>query len=279
MDSRNRPTDSGDEAKVLWFISNRLIFAYLHSECRMRKMPLQSTKRRLAMHKLKLEEHSSLLQQVYEAILNAICDGRLLPGERLGHERLAEMLDVSRQPVSHALALLKEQGFVCRSGRRGLVVAPLEVDFVRSLYEYRAAIDLLAAGKAADACTPASAAEGKHIIQQGKAASESQVLAESIRLDSAFHQWIYELASNRILTETMNHYWKHMRRVISAVLSIDKFWPQMLWAEHDAIWSAISDGNRELAEHLARAHVEKASEALCEKLTLITTSQRTAGGV
>ena len=226
----------------------------------------------------KLPEQSTLVQQVHEAILDAICDGQLLPSERLGHEAIAAMLDVSRQPVSHALALLEAQGFACRSGRRGLVVAPLEVDFVRSLYEYRAAIDLLATGKAATNCTLELADEGKRILREAKAACDSGALAKSIRLDSAFHLWIYELASNPILTETMTHYWKHMRRVMSAVVSLDKFWPQMLWEEHDAIWSAIAAGNRELAEHLARAHVEKASEALCEQLRLITTSQRAGTG-
>ena len=99
------------------------------------------------MHKLHVQPR--MMEQVYGTILDAICDGRLAPGERLAQEGIAEKLNVSRQPVGQALMLLKSQGFVCKSGRRGLMVSPLEEDFVRSLYEFRCALDRLAARLAA----------------------------------------------------------------------------------------------------------------------------------
>jgi len=50
-------------------------------------------------------------------------------------------LNVSRQPVLQALLLLRKQGFVRETGRRGLVVAELDPRFIGQLYEVRAALD------------------------------------------------------------------------------------------------------------------------------------------
>ena len=40
-----------------------------------------------------------------------------------------------------ALVLLEVQGFVRETGRRGVVVAPLDPDFICHLYEVRSALD------------------------------------------------------------------------------------------------------------------------------------------
>jgi DNA-binding GntR family transcriptional regulator len=38
-------------------------------------------------------------EQVYQTLLDAICDGSLAPGEHLVQEQIAAKLGVSRQPV------------------------------------------------------------------------------------------------------------------------------------------------------------------------------------
>lgn len=47
----------------------------------------------------------SLYEQIQGSILEAICGGPLRPGDRLNHDELAEPVNVSRQPVTHALRL------------------------------------------------------------------------------------------------------------------------------------------------------------------------------
>src|SRR5947209_3070379 len=63
-----------------------------------------------------------LIDQAYERLVEAIADGTLAPGQRIRQEELAAMLGVSRQPVSHALQLLKRQRLVEETGKRGLAV-------------------------------------------------------------------------------------------------------------------------------------------------------------
>jgi DNA-binding GntR family transcriptional regulator len=220
----------------------------------------------------------ALADQAYKIVLEAICGGRYALGERLSQAKIAQSLNVSRQPVLQALGLLKSQGFLCSAGRRGLMVAPLDPDFLADLYEYRAAIDPLTAGKAARLCTPDRAAEGCRILGQGDEARKFASLIDLSLADMSFHHWVYLVAGNRTVIETMNYYWNHTRHAMCAVLSMDDDWPNRVWREHAAIYAAIVDRNVELAEHLARAHVERASGALCDGLRLKLRDRSGAAG-
>src|SRR4051794_27819978 len=92
-----------------------------------------------------------LIDQVYDRLVEAIADGTLAPGQRVRQEQLAELLGVSRQPVSHALQLLKRQRLVEEHGKRGLVIAAIDADRIEALYQVRAVLDALAARQAAAA--------------------------------------------------------------------------------------------------------------------------------
>lgn len=203
----------------------------------------------------------TMLEQVYEAILNAICDGTLQSGERLTLESVAAKLNVSRQPVGQALLLLKSQEFVCDAGRRGLMVAPLEPDFVRTIYQLRSALDQLAAKLAAKNADAAAIAVGREMLRAGERAMAAGSLDKLIAADMDFHRFIYELSGNRLIADTMNLYWKHLRRVMSVVIRKQSY-RKTIWAEHRAILEAIAAGKAEQAGKLAQHHVEAAAESL-----------------
>ena len=66
-----------------------------------------------------LDPQPALIDRAYERLVGAIADGTLAPGRRIRQEELGRMLGVSRQPVGHALQLLKQQRLVEENGRRG----------------------------------------------------------------------------------------------------------------------------------------------------------------
>ncbi|MES2172302.1 MAG: GntR family transcriptional regulator [Actinomycetota bacterium] len=61
---------------------------------------------------------SPVVNSVYETILSAVHEGRLLPGERISDSALAEQLGVSRTPVREALQRLRDIGIVEASASR-----------------------------------------------------------------------------------------------------------------------------------------------------------------
>src|ERR687884_149707 len=98
----------------------------------------------MAAQLLRLDAAPDLVDRVYGSLLAAISDGSLAPGERITQEDIAQQLAVSRQPVLQALRLLKKDGFVQDAPGRGVLVAPLDVAWMRSIYQVRGALDALA---------------------------------------------------------------------------------------------------------------------------------------
>jgi DNA-binding GntR family transcriptional regulator len=104
---------------------------------------------------IKLETTPDLVDQVWRALLDAICDGSLPPGARLTQEEIAEQLAVSRQPVLQALRLLKKDGLLMDAPGRGVCVSPLDGQHLLRIYQVRGALDALAADLAAQQrCQP-----------------------------------------------------------------------------------------------------------------------------
>jgi DNA-binding GntR family transcriptional regulator len=200
----------------------------------------------------------TIVDQVYRAILDAICDGTLSPGERLTQEGIARKLDVSRQPVNQALMLLRKQRFVIEAGRRGLMVAPLDRDFVRWIYELRLGIEPIAAGLAARLASASEIERATALVAAGRAALREGALAALIGADMAFHSWIYAASGNRLFVDTMEGLWHHLRRAMREVL-LRRDYRKAVWHEHEQLWRAIAAHDAEAAAALVSAHLRNAA--------------------
>src|SRR5690606_30222246 len=220
-----------------------------------------------------LPRQSTIFDAVYEAIRDSICDGDLAPGERITQDNIADRLGVSRQPVGQALILLKAQGFVSDAGRRGVVVAPLDAQSVRDIYAIRGALDSLAARLAARRGPDGAARkDGARLIADGRAAvADGASLSTLVRADMAFHEFIYELSGNALIHQSLLTHWQHLRRVMASVIENTTYLDRM-WQEHEAILEAIAAGDEARAAELSQSHVERASQALQERLAVVSGS-------
>ena len=149
----------------------------------------------------------ALAEQVYQAILDEICSGRLAPGTHLKQEELAERLGVSRQPVQQAMALLKADGLVEDVGKRGLRVSPLDIDPMHHHYEVRALLDGLAARNVAVRIASGSWSQDfekqvRTILAAGRQAVTNGDVPDMVRQDEAFHQLFYAVSGNPLLAQT-----------------------------------------------------------------------------
>jgi DNA-binding GntR family transcriptional regulator len=201
-----------------------------------------------------LQQPKSLVDQAYEVILNALCDGTLRPDERLTQEEIAARLNVSRQPVTHALAVLKAQGFVTPSGRRGLVVTPIKPAFFEAIYQLRSAVEPLAVSLAIPRLDKAAIVAGREIISRGRSMVANNDAAGGLQADIDFHAFIYELSGNSLIADSMRLHWHHLRRAMSQVLA----YPGMsaaVWQEHENILDAMAAGDAENASRLVRSHL------------------------
>jgi DNA-binding GntR family transcriptional regulator len=221
----------------------------------------------------RLALHLPLADRVYRAILDAICDGELASGQRIIQDEIAAQLDVSRQPVLQALRLLKSQGFVRDSGRRGLIVSSLDPTFIVHLYEVRSALDGAACRAAAARGRADARLWGPKLIAEGRAAVRSGSIAEMIAADMRFHLFLHELSGNPLIAETAALHWQHIRRVMGGYLRRYRA-RQAIWDEHAAILDAVVRGDSEAAGRLARRHAEAAIANLLRSMAAEETQRK-----
>jgi DNA-binding GntR family transcriptional regulator len=209
-----------------------------------------------------------LTERIHDAVLEAICSGELKAGTRLTQEELAQKFGVSRQPVLQAMMLLRREGFLIEAGRKGVQVAPLDMQQVRNLYVVRAALDGAAARLAAARYTPELVYRGRLLLDVGRRAGTSGNVPAAIEADIDFHLFVYEASGNPLIGETAQPHWQHLRRVMAAALSESDL-RVSVWDEHEGILRALEAGQVDEAEALCRGHAEQMADILTGRLKVV----------
>ena len=162
----------------------------------------------------------SRVEQVYDAIVEEICTGRLAPGTPLRQELLAERFHVSRHPVQQALLLLKNHGLPARvrpprpagdtswtrsgsatstSCARCWTATPREPPATRISAEgLQRGHDLVVAGRRA-------------------APRRARTSPEMITADVEFHRLLVHELGNPLLVESTAVIWRNVQRVMGEV--------------------------------------------------------------
>lgn len=212
----------------------------------------------------------SLIDTTYDRLVDAIATDRLPPGARLNQRDLADQLMVSRQPISHALHRLKAAGLAVESGRKGLVVAPVDTARLTDLYDLRAEIEGLVAERAA-AKVAGGKADAEEIdrletmLAAGTRIDGTTPILDCITADVAFHLCLYRLCGSAVISETIEPLWPHFRRSMGRALSLEGH-RRVSWRGHEAIATAILAGQPEAAREAMRAHIRTARETTLGRL-------------
>jgi DNA-binding GntR family transcriptional regulator len=227
--------------------------------------PLKNDQNNRCLVKI-LSVQPKLVEQVHEAILLEISSGKLAPGSRIIQEQIASELGVSRQPVQQALLLLRNQGVLSDAPGRGLIVAPLDPDYIRHMYDVRAVIEGLAFRKAALNNADLAKRDGPAFITKGRQAAQTGSVSELIAADMAFHHFVYSLSENLLVAPAMDAHWTYTQRVMGEVLMLDEK-PRDIWDQHEALLAAIIRGDGEAAEAHAREHILAAADFIIERIS------------
>ncbi|EWS58711.1 putative HTH-type transcriptional regulator YdfH [Methylibium sp. T29-B] len=212
-----------------------------------------------------LTTRPNLLEQVRDAILAEIASGVFAPGDRIIQTEIAHGFGVSRQPVQQALAMLRNQGVLQDAPGRGLVVAPLDPDYVRHMYDIRASIEGVAARRAAELSAEQAARRGPALIKAGRRAVAQLAFAKMIDADMKFHEFIYGLSGNPLIRPTLETHLTYTQRVMGEVLIRDES-SKAIWDQHEDILQAIARGDGDRSEALMRSHLMKAAAVMVERL-------------
>lgn len=201
--------------------------------------------------------------QVAEHLKAEILSGRRAPGDKLRQVEIAQALGVSTTPVREALATLQREGLVRLHPQRGAVVFLPSVADLREHYEIRAALESLAAAKAAERFEKPWAPPLQALIEEMWAGPPA---SRYIELNQRFHTTLYEHSGRPQLVAMI----AALRDASSAYLHIyrarDDFPAGRLDLEHRAILSACLARNPERAAAATRVHLENTVEHVAARL-------------
>lgn len=204
-----------------------------------------------------IEHHKSLTEQTHDILLNAICSGEFEPGERLNQDEIATRLKVSRQPVNSAISLLKANGFVEDTGRRGVVVSRISFEQFRSIYEFRSTVEPFSIRLAHERKPAEAHQQAQAMLDRGWDAVRSNDPQLQITVDFEFHEMIYTWACNDTIQTTMRTNWHHIRRSMAVVVR-GAVSAETSWSEHAKIIDALMRGDVDYAEEAMRSHINRA---------------------
>ncbi|MGQ9497394.1 MAG: GntR family transcriptional regulator [Desulfotomaculales bacterium] len=208
-----------------------------------------------------LDTYKPLRELVFESLREAIIQGRLKPGERLMELTLAEELGVSRTPVREAIRKLELEGFVIMVPRKGAYVSGITEKDINDVFEVRAALEALAAGLAAERITEEELDELERSLVRLAEASVAGDIDAVVEQDTKFHDLIYRASRNERLIQIVSNLQDQIQRFRLATLSRPGRTRRAV-EEHKKIVEAIAERNVELAQQLAREHIENAEANL-----------------
>ncbi|MBH3373508.1 GntR family transcriptional regulator [Pseudomonas juntendi] len=197
---------------------------------------------------------------IYERILNAVMEHRLIPGTKLVEEKLASVFEVNRTRIREVLARLAHEGVVTTIPNRGAFVASPSVEEARHIFNARRILE-----PALIRTLVAHAGENQitqlydHVALE-RAARENNDKRAVIRLSGEFHLRIAEMVGSPPLL-------KLMRELSSLTCLIILLYdapnvPACPNHEHLEIVNAIKSGETEEAVRLVIEHLNHIENTL-----------------
>jgi len=184
--------------------------------------------------------------------------GHFRPGERLTEDRLAELYGVSRVPVREALRTLESEGFVRIAAYSGTFVAELSDVEAEDLLEVRAAIEVLAARRAAERRTAPQLVQMRAVLAKARPALGAGDFDRLVDLNGRFHLLVAQASGNASIHQLLDQ----LRAKIEWVYAADvRQRAAASWREHEALLAAVDAGDADEAGRLTEDHIRNARAA------------------
>jgi DNA-binding GntR family transcriptional regulator len=197
---------------------------------------------------------------VYDALSEAIVEGKLPSGERLRETQMAEALGVSRTPVREAFARLKQQRLLRSDASGAYYVAEWDRKTLWETATLRAALESLAFSLAPQNLSPEDFDHLEGIIQQMGVMDADPSGGDYKRMalfDFEFHTYIWSRTGHDLLEQALEnikpqaHYYMYLTRKTG----------QTDYAEqHHKLVEFLKQGDRSRANEVMLDHILPSGE-------------------
>jgi DNA-binding GntR family transcriptional regulator len=203
-------------------------------------------------------------ERVYQALKHRILAGMLEPGSRLVELQLATEFAVSRTPVREALKRLTAEGLITVDPVRGIVVSDVDARELEEIFVVREVLDGLAARLAAGRVSSTDLTKLHLLMDMMRDAVRSGQWEGMVQANIKFHDVLHQAAGNERLRHLTRNLLDFVRRFSNEAFASQERSAEVL-AEHEEIIKAMEARDPDLAEKVARRHVESAREYITSR--------------
>lgn len=190
-----------------------------------------------------------------------ILAGELKLGLRLTLSALGERYGSSHMPVREALRDLHGEGLIVLEPNAGARVRGVTVGFIDALFEMRAAMEALAARRAAERISPAELAGLQAAEDRLEEHARMREIYQVIDANRGFHSVIHRAADNSYAAELANQH----SPLLGALWRRFGYGDERLdgvISDHRQMIQLLAERDGQSAAQVAAAHVAKAKAAL-----------------
>jgi DNA-binding GntR family transcriptional regulator len=203
----------------------------------------------------------SRIAHAYEAVQEAIVEGRYKPDERLTEIGLAQSLGVSRSTLRAALVRLHYEGYLTLEPNRGAKVRAFTPTEAIEILQVRETLEAMAASLAAVNAFEDELAVLESIVVRMADVVDHRDRASYQRLNREFHATVVTASRNITLARTLAA--TRYPLVMGQFRSLASTHPRAeSLKEHRAILVALRARDASAAERMMRLHVSAARNAL-----------------
>ena len=207
-------------------------------------------------------EYLPLRDVVFNTLRDAILTGKLVPGERLMENQLAEKLGVSRTPVREALRMLELENLVELVPRKGAQVLDMSEKDITNILEVRSALEGLATSLACKKMTKEDLQQLKNMeVDFEKAVADNDV-DHFVDIDEDFHDLIFAATENDKLINIFRNLRIQLYRYRMAQAKNNETSMSTIVAHHRSIIRAIENHDAEEGASIAQGHIKYQTESI-----------------
>ena len=207
----------------------------------------------------------TLAREIAKKLSGLIQNGSLPPGTRLIEADLSNLLGVSRGPLREALRILETDSLIESIPRKGCHVAPVSRQDAYELYSLRVLMEPEATRLATLKSTSTQLERLGDIVGNLNIAAETDDFDRIAKIESSFHQYIWEISEHKRLKNILCGMLPQVRRYISLQTALFEIRIVGI-SDHEKIFNQMVDRNADKAAQLMKNHLEEVREAAIKNL-------------
>jgi DNA-binding GntR family transcriptional regulator len=199
--------------------------------------------------------------EAYERLLDTIVSLRLAPGSYVSELELSELIGLGRTPVREAVQRLSIEEFCERLPRRGILIAPIDLNRQIDIQEVRLELEPVAARMAAERISDSEIETVRGIVDE-TAPDAGTDDASGVSPDERLHRCVAAASRNELLRRTLVPLYAHSRRHWNQQKRRGLKDPAAIMQDWAEIVDALGRRDPDAAYRHMRAHVAAAKMSL-----------------